>query len=97
QVANDIAAILPTLGAAGIGRWMPILGRLACDRDAEVRLQAIRTLANVPASRSLPFLRRALRDPDPAVIEFASAAIARFKGNPQPKSPPSKPRLPKNR
>jgi hypothetical protein len=48
------------------------------------RLQAIQ-LAHRWGDRSLlPLLRRGLRDPDPAVVRAAAAAIDRYRGRPSP-------------
>lgn len=99
QVANAIAAAMPTASANDQARWLPTLKRLARDGDPAVRVQAIQALSHAKkASQSLPLLRRALRDADPAVIEAASTAMSRFKGyTPQPHPKATKSRLPKNR
>ncbi|MEL6381779.1 MAG: HEAT repeat domain-containing protein [Cyanobacteria bacterium J06626_18] len=99
QVANAIAAAMPTASATDQARWLPTLKRLARDGDPAVRVQAIQALSHTKkASQSLPLLRRALRDADPAVIEAASTAMSRFKGyTPQPHPKAAKSRLPKNR
>ena len=97
RVALEVAAVLPTVSAADQARWMPLLGRLARDSEAEVRLQIIQALSGLKAAQSLPLLRRALRDPDPFVVEAATIAMARFKGRPQPQPSNRKQRLPKNR
>jgi len=97
QVAAAIASILPTAGPKEQARWFPVLGRLARDTEAEVRLQAIQALGGVKSPKRMPLLRRALRDTDPAVVEAASAMLSQSKGRSLPKPPPQKRRLPKNK
>lgn len=62
-----------------------------------VRLAAVQALGRVKSARGLPWLRRALKDADPAVVEAANLAIARFRGRPRPSSARPQRRLPKNR
>jgi len=53
-------------------------------QGGSARLQAIQ-LAHRWGDRSLlPLLRRGLRDPDPAVVRAAAAAIDRYRGRPSP-------------
>jgi hypothetical protein len=97
QVAAAIASILPTAGPKEQARWFPVLGRLARDTEAEVRLRAIQALGGVKSPKRMPLLRRALRDTDPAVVEAASAMLSQSKGRSLPKPPSQKRRLPKNK
>lgn len=97
QVAAAIASILPTAGPKEQARWFPVLGRLARDTEAEVRLQAVQALDGVKSPKRMPLLRRALRDTEPAVVEAASAMLSQSKGRSLPKPPPQKRRLPKNK
>ena len=46
------------------------------------RLEAIRAARHWGDRSTLPLLRQALRDPDPAVVREAAAAIERFRGRP---------------
>jgi hypothetical protein len=46
------------------------------------RLEAIRAARHWGDRSTLPLLRQALRDPDPAVVREAAAAIERFRGGP---------------
>lgn len=46
----------------------------------EQRLQALDAAAQWPRREGLPLLRLGLRDPDPAVMAAAAAAIERFRG-----------------
>jgi HEAT repeat protein len=46
------------------------------------RLEAIQAARNWGDLSILPLLRQALRDPDPAVVREAAAAIHRFRGRP---------------
>lgn len=46
------------------------------------RLEAIRAARQWGDRSTLPLLRQALRDPDPAVVREAAAAIERFRGRP---------------
>ncbi|MEM9816271.1 MAG: HEAT repeat domain-containing protein [Cyanobacteria bacterium P01_D01_bin.6] len=96
-VVQAIAATLPTSGAPAQARWLPILGRLARDAAPTVRLSAIQALKHVKPSKRLPLLRRALQDPDPAVVRAASTLINQTKGYAQPAQAPKKRRLPKNK
>ncbi len=50
--------------------------------DAASRLQAIQAAHRWGDRRSLPLLRRGLRDADPAVMLAAARAIERFRGRP---------------
>lgn len=62
------------------------------------RLEAVRAARHWGDRSTLPLLRQALRDPDPAVVREAAAAIERFRGRPsrsrretpQPAAPPRK-------
>ncbi len=55
------------------------LGKLSRDADPQVRLKAIEALGRVASDKVIPLLKLALRDPDPAVVQAASGAIARYK------------------
>jgi hypothetical protein len=46
------------------------------------RLEAVQAARHWGDSSTLPLLRQALRDPDPAVVREAAAAIHRFRGRP---------------
>ena len=46
------------------------------------RLNAVRAARQWGDRATLPLLRQALRDPDPAVVLEAAAAIERFRGRP---------------
>jgi len=46
------------------------------------RLEAVRAARHWGDPSTLPLLRQALRDPDPAVVREAAAAIERFRGRP---------------
>jgi gas vesicle protein len=96
QATAAIAERLSTAGPQEQARWLPILGRLARDADADVRLQAVQAIAQLKSPKRLPLLQRALRDTDPAVVEAASKFLSQSKGRSltPPKSP--KRRLPKN-
>ena len=48
------------------------------------RLEAVRAARHWGHPSTLPLLRQALRDPDPAVVREAAAAIHRFRGRPSP-------------
>lgn len=96
-VVQAIAAALPTSGAPAQARWLPILGRLARDAAPTVRLSAIQALEHVTPSKRLPLLRRALQDPDPAVVRAASTIINQTKGHAKSPQASKKRRLPKNK
>jgi len=96
QVATAIAQILPQAGVQGQTRWLPVLGRLTRDADAAVRLAAIQALEPVSPAKRLPWLRRALKDTDPAVVAAANALISTTKGRVARSHPSKKRRLPKN-
>ncbi|WP_204138174.1 HEAT repeat domain-containing protein [Halomicronema sp. CCY15110] len=96
QVAIAIAQILPQAGVQAQARWLPVLGRLTRDADATVRLAAIQALASVNPAKRLPWLRRALKDTDPAVVAAANALISPTKGRSARSQPSKKRRLPKN-
>ena len=53
-------------------------------RGGSSRLEAIQAARNWGDPSTLPLLRQALRDPDPAVVREAAAAIHRFRGRPGP-------------
>ena len=48
------------------------------------RLEAIQAARHWGDPSTLPLLRQALRDPDPAVVREAAAAMHRFRGSPGP-------------
>ena len=96
-VVQEIAAALPNSGAPAQARWLPILGRLARDAAPTVRLSAIQALEHVTPSKRLPLLRRALQDPDPAVVRVASSIINQTKGHAKSPQASKKRRLPKNK
>jgi len=48
------------------------------------RLEAVQAAHQWGDPSTLPLLRQALRDPDPAVVREAAAAIRRFRGRPGP-------------
>lgn len=97
QVVEAITSVLTTVGATNQAQWMPTLERLVTDESPEVRLQAIQALSQVKSVRSVPLLRRALRDSNPSVVKAANAAISRFKEHPYPSQPRTEQPLPKNR
>jgi hypothetical protein len=51
------------------------------------RLEAVQAAHQWGDPSTLPLLRQALRDPDPAVVREAAAAIHRFRGRPGPGAP----------
>lgn len=53
-------------------------------RGGSSRLEAIQAARHWGDPSTLPLLRQALRDPDPAVVREAAAAIQRFRGRPGP-------------
>jgi len=59
------------------------------------RLAAIQAARHWGDRCTLPLLRQALRDPDPAVVREAAAAIERFRGRPGPTPPPEVQPLPR--
>ncbi|MFM7086244.1 MAG: HEAT repeat domain-containing protein [Cyanobium sp.] len=98
--SEGIAAVEPpqaTPRPAELGRLVPALSPLERRRrlaqlirlargSRDERLQAM-TMAGAWRQRELlPLLRRGLRDPDPAVMAAAAAAIDRFRGRPTPES-----------
>ena len=97
DVAAAIAQCLPTANPGEQARWLPVLGRLTRDADASVRLPAVAALAHVRSPRRLDLLRRALRDPDPAVVQVAQTLMGGLKGRSLPPKATPRPRLPKNR
>jgi len=63
--------------------------------DGASRLQAIEAAHRWGDRLTLPLLRRGLRDPDPAVMRAAAAAIDRFRGRPAPAASPQRAPLPR--
>lgn len=63
--------------------------------DGASRLQAIEAAHRWGDRLTLPLLRRGLRDPDPAVMRAAAAAIERFRGRPAPAASPQRAPLPR--
>jgi HEAT repeat protein len=63
--------------------------------DGASRLQAIEAAHRWGDRLTLPLLRRGLRDPDPAVMRAAAAAIERFRGRPGPAASPQRAPLPR--
>ena len=55
------------------------VAKLARDRDVSVRLAAIRALGTSGALEALPFLTRALRDRNLAVVRAATVALNRYR------------------
>lgn len=55
------------------------LGSLTLDLDASVRAAAVAALGRIPSAEAIPYLERALRDSDLAVVAAASEAISRYK------------------
>jgi hypothetical protein len=62
-------------------RFQAELRRLYTQGGAS-RLEAIKAARHWGDPSTLPLLRQALRDPDPAVVREAAAAIHRFRGGP---------------
>lgn len=56
--------------------------RTLYQRGGSSRLEAIQAARHWGDPSTLPLLRQALRDPDPAVVREAAAAIQRFRGRP---------------
>lgn len=74
---------------AEITRLIPLLGKMSQDLQASVRKSAIMSLAVIPSDQVIPFLERALHDPDHQVVQAASTAIRNFKFyRPQPTTSP---------
>jgi hypothetical protein len=59
--------------------------------DGASRRTAIRLARRWGHRSTLPLLRRALRDPDPAVVREAALAMEAFRGKPAPPDPISRP------
>ena len=72
--------------------------RTLYNQGGSSRLEAVQAAHQWGDPSTLPLLRQALRDPDPAVVREAAAAIHRFRGRPgsgaqkapQPASAPRK-------
>lgn len=74
-----------------ITRLIPLLGKMSQDLQASVRKSAIMSLGMIPSDQVIPFLERALHDPDHQVVQAASTAIRNYKFyRPQPTTPPVK-------
>jgi HEAT repeat protein len=63
--------------------------------DGPSRLRAIEAAHRWGDRLTLPLLRRGLRDPDPAVMRAAAAAIERFRGRPAAAPLPQRAPLPR--
>jgi HEAT repeats len=101
QALGEMAA----LNVQAALKAIPQLGQLSQDADPATRLAAVQSLAQTGSVQAIPLLRRALRDPDNAIVAAASAALDRFKGTPVAKAASSlqkdtkkgQKKLPKNR
>ncbi len=73
------------------------LGKLSRNPDSQVRLKAVEALGQVTSEQVISLLKRALRDPDPVVVQAASGAIARYKTSPARPKPVKAAPKPRNR
>lgn len=96
QIATQLGEVLDQGGGAAIARVLPTLVQLAGDRTATVRVAAIQSLAGITDAEAIAALTRALRDPSPAVMRAASAALQAHKGKPIAVEPPAERSLPPN-
>lgn len=78
--ATAIKAIVTSnLGHPAIQQVTPVLGKLSQDPDPTVRCAAVTALGNIPSYKSIPFVRRSLRDSDMRVVKAANDVIGRFR------------------
>lgn len=74
---GEIATAYP--GSPVARQVIPLLGKLSQDPNPSVRYAAVSALGQLPSVRSVPFLRRSLRDSDTRVVKAASSAMERLK------------------
>ncbi|MEM6502004.1 MAG: HEAT repeat domain-containing protein [Cyanobacteria bacterium P01_C01_bin.89] len=79
EVASELAHHL--MGAEA-EQSLALLEKLAGDRQAEVRIAALETLAEAQIPHTIPVLEKALRDANPAVMRVASRGLQGMKGEP---------------
>lgn len=72
------------------------LGNLSWDRAPLVRQCAVQALGQIRSETVIPFLTRALQDPDLNVVASASAILNNYKTDPGPSATASESNLPEN-
>jgi len=72
------------------------LGTLSRDRASLVRQCAVHSLGKICSETVIPFLTRALQDPDLEVVATASTILDHYKTYPGPSANSSEPTLPEN-
>ena len=79
-------------GSFAIQQVAPVLGKLSQDPDPTVRCAAVTALGQIPSYKSMPFVRRSLRDSDMRVVKAANEAIGRFRYVQRESQKPSQPK-----
>ena len=77
QALGQIVSANPQSPA--LQRTIPPLTKLSQDSKPTVRQAAIEALGNIPSTKVVPIVKRALRDPDTKVIKAANQAMEKLK------------------
>ena len=83
QLAIALGKIASTNGLrTEIQQAIPTLAKLSQDSNPQVRQDAVKALGEIKSEKVIPFLQRALRDSNYAVVRSATVALEKFKSYP---------------
>ncbi len=83
QLAIALGKIASTNGIrTEIQQAIPTLAKLSQDANPQVRQDAVKALGAIKSEKVIPFLQRALRDSNYAVVREATVALEKFKSYP---------------
>ncbi|WP_049558338.1 HEAT repeat domain-containing protein [Limnoraphis robusta] len=83
QLALALGKIASTNGLrTEIQQAIPTLAKLSQDSNPQVRQDAVKALGEIKSEKVIPFLQRALRDSNYAVVRAATVALEKFKSYP---------------
>jgi hypothetical protein len=90
HLVDDYDHVAPLLRSQGSAAEDALAGLLLKSKDGPTRMKALELLKEIATERSLPALRRAARDADPAIAGLAKEVVERIHpGEPLPTSGPA--------